>query len=103
MDLKRLRYAIGLADELNFARAAEKLHLSQPALSRSIQTLEEELGMLLFDRDNRNVAVTTAGAVFLDRARQLLEVPPHEPLPIMLECDNLSALQGLARSSPPRQ
>jgi DNA-binding transcriptional LysR family regulator len=72
MDLKRLRYAVGLADELNFARAAEKLHLSQPALSRSIQTLEEELGMLLFDRDNRNVVVTTAGAVFLERARQLL-------------------------------
>jgi len=72
MDLKRLRYAIGLADELNFARAAEKLHLSQPALSRSIQTLEEELGMLLFDRDNRNVVVTTAGALFLERARPLL-------------------------------
>lgn len=72
MDLKRLRYAIGLAEELNFARAAEKLHLSQPALSRSIQTLEEELGMLLFDRDNRNVVVTTAGALFLERARQLM-------------------------------
>ncbi|MES2129997.1 MAG: LysR family transcriptional regulator [Pseudomonadota bacterium] len=72
MDLKRLRYAISLADELNFARAAEKLHLSQPALSRSIQTLEEELGMLVFDRNNRNVVTTTAGALFLERARQMM-------------------------------
>lgn len=72
MDLKRLRYAIALADELNFARAADRLHLSQPALSRSIQTLEEELGLLLFDRDNRNVKLTTVGAVFLEQARKLI-------------------------------
>ncbi|HJV03581.1 MAG TPA: LysR family transcriptional regulator [Burkholderiaceae bacterium] len=71
MDLKRLRYAIALAEELNFARAAERVHLSQPALSRSIQTLEEEVGLPLFDRDNRNVKLTTAGAVFLERARKL--------------------------------
>ncbi len=72
MDIKRLRYAIALAEELNFARAADKLHLSQPALSRSIQTLEDELGLLLFDRDNRNVRLTTVGAVFLAQARPLL-------------------------------
>ncbi|MBA5637640.1 LysR family transcriptional regulator [Duganella sp. LX20W] len=71
MDLKRLRHAIALAEELNFARAAERVHLSQPALSRSIQTLEEELGLPLFDRDNRNVKLTTAGAVFMERARKL--------------------------------
>jgi DNA-binding transcriptional LysR family regulator len=65
MDLKRMKHAIALADELSFARAAEKLHLSQPALSRSIQTLEEDVGMLLFDRDNRNVALTTVGKVFM--------------------------------------
>ena len=72
MDIKRLRYAVALAEELNFARAAEKLHLSQPALSRSIQTLEEELGLLLFDRDNRNVRLTTVGRDFLAQARPLL-------------------------------
>ena len=72
MDIKRLRYAIALAEELNFARAAEKVHLSQPALSRAIQTLEEELGMPLFDRDNRNVKVTTVGAMFLEQARRLM-------------------------------
>ena len=72
MDLKRIRYAVALAEELNFARTSEKLHLSQPALSRAIQTLEEELGLLLFDRDNRNVQLTTAGGVFIEQARRLL-------------------------------
>ncbi|MES2150254.1 MAG: LysR family transcriptional regulator [Pseudomonadota bacterium] len=72
MDIKRLSYMVALAEQLNFARAAETVHLSQPALSRSIQTLEEELGMRLFDRDNRNVKLTTAGAVFLEQAKRLL-------------------------------
>ena len=67
-----MRHAIALADELSFARAAEKLHLSQPALSRSIQTLEQELGLALFDRDNRNVALTTVGATFMQQARRLV-------------------------------
>ncbi len=71
MDLKRIHYALALARELNFVRAAERLHLSQPALSRSIQTLEDELGLQLFDRDNRNVSVTRAGKVFLEQARRL--------------------------------
>lgn len=71
MDLKRIRYALALAQELNFARAAEKLHLSQPALSRGIQALEEELGLTLFDRDNRTVSITKVGEVFLERARRI--------------------------------
>lgn len=72
MDIKHLRYASALAQELNFARAAEKLHLSQPALSRAIQTLEAQLGFLLFDRDKRSVAVTRAGDAFLREARSVL-------------------------------
>lgn len=72
MDIKHLRYATALAQELNFARAAEKLHLSQPALSRAIQTLEEQLGFLLFDRNKRNVATTTAGEAFLQQAKGIL-------------------------------
>ncbi|MES2126318.1 MAG: LysR family transcriptional regulator [Pseudomonadota bacterium] len=72
MDIKRIRYALALAEELSFARAAEKLHLSQPALTRAIQTLEEELGLMLFDRDNRNVKLTVVGAVFLKQARRLM-------------------------------
>ncbi len=72
MDFKRLRYALAVADEGNFVRAAEKVSISQPALSRAVQTLEEELGFLLFDRGNRNVAVTVAGAAFFNHARRLL-------------------------------
>jgi DNA-binding transcriptional LysR family regulator len=71
MDLRRIRYALALAEELNFARAAEKLHLSQPALSRGIQALEQELGVSLFDRDNRTVSITEVGKVFLEHARRV--------------------------------
>src|SRR5690242_17041633 len=71
MDLKRIRYAIALADEQNFVRAAEKLHVSQPALSRSIQVLEDELGLLLFDRGNRAVTATKVGEVFLEHVRRV--------------------------------
>ncbi len=72
MDFKRLRYALAVADEGNFVRAAERVSISQPALSRAVQTLEDELGFLLFDRGNRNVAVTVAGAAFFNHARRLL-------------------------------
>ena len=72
MNIKRVRYALALAKEMNFARAAESVHLSQPALSRGIQTLEEELGLRLFDRDNRNVSVTKAGEAFLEHAKRVM-------------------------------
>ncbi|MEM5429249.1 LysR family transcriptional regulator [Cupriavidus oxalaticus] len=72
MDLRRLTHATTLADELHFARAAERAHLSQPAFSRSIQSLELELGVRLFDRDSGNVAVTTAGKFVIERIRRLL-------------------------------
>jgi DNA-binding transcriptional LysR family regulator len=72
MDFKRLRYALAVADEGNFVRAAERVNISQPALSRAVQTLEEELGIALFDRGNRHVTVTHAGATFFEHARRLL-------------------------------
>jgi DNA-binding transcriptional LysR family regulator len=71
MDFKRLRYAVAVADAGNFVRAAELVSISQPALSRAIQTLEEELGIVLFDRGNRNVTVTTAGRAFIEHARRI--------------------------------
>lgn len=73
MDLKRIRHALALAEEMNFIRAAEKVHLSQPALSRSIQALERELGMTLFDRSKQGLAITAIGVEFLARARQLAQ------------------------------
>ena len=72
MDLKRMRHLVALADERNFARAAERVHLSQPALSRSVQAAEEELGIALFDRGGTEVAPTPAGAFVLERVRKLL-------------------------------
>lgn len=72
VDLKRLGHLVALADECHFARAAERVHLSQPAFSRSIQLLEEQVGMKLFDRDTGEVKPTAAGLFLIDRARRLL-------------------------------
>ncbi len=72
MDLRKLRHAVMLSEELNFARAAKKLHLTQPALSRSIRTLEEALGCRLFDRDLHGVNVTMIGRRVIERAREVL-------------------------------
>jgi len=72
VDLKRLAHLVALADECHFARAAERVHLSQPAFSRSIQWIERDLGMRLFDRDVGDVKPTPAGAFLVERARRLL-------------------------------
>lgn len=72
MDIKRLKHLVALADERNFARAAERVHLSQPALSRSIQAAETELGMRLFDRGATEVLPTSAGMFVIERARKVV-------------------------------
>jgi DNA-binding transcriptional LysR family regulator len=71
-DLKHLRHAVMLADELNFTRASERANLSQTAFSRSIQALEANLGVRIFDRGTRSVRLTSAGQPIVARARQLL-------------------------------
>jgi len=72
IDLKRLHHLVLLAEELNFSRAAERACLSQTAFSRSIQTLEAEFGMRLFDRATRSVQPTTVGRRVIERAKGLL-------------------------------
>ena len=72
MELRHIRYFVTTAEELNFRRAAERLHVSQPALSVQIHQLEEELGAILLDRDRHHVALTAAGKVFLDHGLRLL-------------------------------
>ncbi|MET1029216.1 MAG: LysR substrate-binding domain-containing protein [Dongiaceae bacterium] len=72
-DFHRLRYFIAVAEELNFTRAAERLHIAQPSLSQQIRLLENDVGVPLLIRDNRKVELTAAGLRFLGEARSLLE------------------------------
>lgn len=74
MDLRQMRYAIAVAEELNFTRAAQRCNVSQPPLSRAIRELEDEIGARLFERDKHHVALTLAGAVFIADARKALEM-----------------------------
>ena len=72
MELRHLRYFIAVAEELNFSRAAERLHVSQPPLSRQIRSLEAELKVKLLDRNTQGVRLTRVGHAVLARSRKLV-------------------------------
>jgi LysR family transcriptional regulator, benzoate and cis,cis-muconate-responsive activator of ben and cat genes len=72
MELRQLKYFLAVADELNYGRAAARLNVAQPSVTRAVQALENELGVTLLLRDKRRVELTPAGRVFANEARGLL-------------------------------
>lgn len=73
IETRLLQQFIDVAEELHFNRAAQRLHMAQPPLSQAIRRLEREMGLALFERTNRSVALTPAGAAFAHTARQILQ------------------------------
>ncbi|KIF77219.1 LysR family transcriptional regulator [Streptomyces sp. 150FB] len=73
MELRTLRYFVAVAEELHFGRAAARLHMSQPPLSRAVKQLEADVGAALLHRSSAGVTLTPAGTVLLDEARTLLD------------------------------
>ncbi|AUT61424.1 LysR family transcriptional regulator [Paraburkholderia terrae] len=73
MELRQLRYFVAVAEERNFTRAAERLNMTQPPLSRQIQQIEDTVGLALFERGARPLKLTEAGRVFYAQAKRLLE------------------------------
>ncbi|MBK4737426.1 LysR family transcriptional regulator [Noviherbaspirillum pedocola] len=73
LELRQLRYFVTVAEEMHFGRAAQRLHMTQPPLSQTIQALETAIGTPLFARTSRSVTLTPAGAALLPQARRLLQ------------------------------
>lgn len=89
MELRQLQYAVQLAAEKNFSRAAEKLHIAQPSLSQQIAKLEKELGILLFQRNTNSVDLTYAGTIFTERAQKILDMAAQ----LRNEMDDISQMR----------
>src|SRR5436190_2350005 len=77
MELRHLRYVVAVAEHLHFGKAAERLHISQPPLSQQFRQLENELGVMLFNRTKRQVQLTKAGEMLVDEARVILAQVDH--------------------------
>lgn len=73
MDIKQLHYFIAVSEQMNFSKAAEKLHISQPSLSNAIKKLEQEIGSPLLERNTRNLQLTEAGELLFERAKVIVK------------------------------
>ncbi|MBE8146779.1 LysR family transcriptional regulator [Brevibacterium casei] len=74
MELRQLRYAVAVAEDLHFGRAADRLHVAQPSLSRQIRDLERSLDVRIFDRTSRTVVLTATGEAFIEMARRTIRM-----------------------------
>src|ERR1700745_3230736 len=89
MELRHLEYFVAVAAELNFSRAAQRIHVVQSALSASVSRLEKELGVELFDRSKRQITLTAAGEVFLEHAREVIHAARRARTSVDAFCDKL--------------
>ncbi|PZE22614.1 LysR family transcriptional regulator [Paenibacillus xerothermodurans] len=89
MELRQLQYALQIAADKNFSRAAEKLHIAQPSLSQQLSKLEKEIGVLLFQRTTNSVEVTHAGALFVEKAQAILDMVEQ----LKREMDDISQMR----------
>ncbi|WP_188538890.1 LysR family transcriptional regulator [Paenibacillus segetis] len=90
MELRQLQYTLQIAEEKNFSRAAEKLHIAQPSLSQQLSKLEQELGVKLFHRNTSSVELTHAGASFISHARKIMDAVEQ----LHQEMDDISQLRA---------
>lgn len=89
MELRQLQYALQIALDKNFSRAAEKLHIAQPSLSQQLSKLEKELGVLLFQRTTSSVEVTYAGGLFVEKAQKILDMVEQ----LRIEMEDISQMK----------
>lgn len=90
MELRQLQYTLQIAEERNFSRAADKLHIAQPSLSQQLSKLEHELGVKLFQRNTSTVELTHAGASFIEHARKIMDAVQQ----LRQEMDDISQLRA---------
>src|SRR3989454_4689095 len=102
MELRHLRYFLAVCEALNFTKAAAQLRVAQPALSRQVQDLEDEIGVDLMKRSPRGVTLTAEGKLFLDEVRELLR-REGETVGKVRDLDPRGDRELLVRYLPPPQ